>query len=272
MSVQENVAFGLRMQRVAGAERRRRTDDALSTVGLDGLGGRQPGQLSGGQQQRVALARALVTRPKVLLLDEPLSNLDAKLRVQMRAEIRRLQAELGITTIYVTHDQEEALSLSDCVAVMNRGQLLQVGPPAEIYERPATRFVAEFLGVSNFLPATVAEPGGSGGHVTVEIAGRPVEVECAHRVVAGDQVTVTARPEHLRFLDAGDGASAVVTSVDYLGAVARYVVRVDGIDDEVIVDDHAPFGAGLHVAGERVGIDIAPRRGFVAADDRAAPE
>jgi ABC-type Fe3+/spermidine/putrescine transport system ATPase subunit len=162
MTVGENVGFGLDMQRIRGTERSTRIDESLEVVGLGGFRERSPGQLSGGQQQRVALARALVTRPKVLLLDEPLSNLDAKLRVLMRMEIRQLQADLGITTIYVTHDQEEALSLSDQVVVMDRGRVLQVGRPTEIYERPATRFVAEFLGLSNFFSGTYVERRGDG--------------------------------------------------------------------------------------------------------------
>src|SRR5688572_9503310 len=152
MTVRANVTYGLKLRRLAAGEITRRLGEGLRKVNLTGLEDRYPGQLSGGQQQRVALARALVLNPDILLLDEPLSNLDAKIRVQVRAEIRKLQKELGITTVYVTHDQEEALSLSDRVAVMREGLILQTARPKELYERPTTRFVADFVGVNNFLP------------------------------------------------------------------------------------------------------------------------
>src|SRR5436853_4860617 len=152
MTVRANITYGLRLRKLDAATVARRLQEGLAKVNLAGLEARYPGQLSGGQQQRVALARALVLNPDILLLDEPLSNLDAKIRVQVRAEIRKLQQELGITTIYVTHDQEEALSLSDRVAVMKDGRVLQVGAPKELYERPRTRFVADFVGTNNLVP------------------------------------------------------------------------------------------------------------------------
>ena len=151
MTVFENVAYGLKLQNIGRADITVRVTSALEKVKLSGLGARYPGQLSGGQQQRVALARALVLNPKILLLDEPLSNLDAKIRIQVRAEIRKLQKELGITTVYVTHDQEEALTLSDRIAVFSQGKVLQLGPPKELYERPANRFVADFIGINNLI-------------------------------------------------------------------------------------------------------------------------
>ena len=151
MSVEENVAYGLKIKRVPAAERRARVEEALATVQLSGFGGRRPGQLSGGQRQRVALARALVNRPQVLLLDEPLGALDLKLRQEMQIELKRIQREVGITFVYVTHDQDEALTMSDRLAVFNRGRIEQVGPPAEVYEHPRTEFVAGFVGVSNLL-------------------------------------------------------------------------------------------------------------------------
>ena len=157
MTVAENVSYGLRIRKIPAAEVRARLDEGLRKVNLTGLEARYPGQLSGGQQQRVALARALVLEPDILLLDEPLSNLDAKIRVQVRAEIRQLQQALRITTIYVTHDQEEALSLSDRVAVMKDGRVLQVGAPKELYERPRTRFVADFVGTNNLVAGEVLE-------------------------------------------------------------------------------------------------------------------
>src|SRR5215210_3399793 len=159
MTVDNNVGFGLRLAKVPGAEIKRRVNDILELVGLGGMGGRYPFQLSGGQQQRVALARAVVAEPRVLLLDEPLSNLDAKVREQARFWLRELQQRLGITTVYVTHDQGEALAISDLVAVMSNGHLLQYAPPQEIYRRPATRFVADFIGQTSFLSAMVEEVG-----------------------------------------------------------------------------------------------------------------
>jgi iron(III) transport system ATP-binding protein len=155
MTVHENAAYGLKLRRLGQAEIATRVGAVFEKVRLTGLGDRYPGQLSGGQQQRVALARALVLSPQILLLDEPLSNLDAKIRVQVRQEIRKLQRELGITTMYVTHDQEEALTLSDRIAVFNQGKVLQVGPPKELYERPANRFVADFIGINNLIDGTV---------------------------------------------------------------------------------------------------------------------
>src|SRR5881296_4046773 len=166
MTVRANVAYGLRLRKLAPAEIETRLAEGLRKVNLVGFESRYPGQLSGGQQQRVALARALVLNPDILLLDEPLSNLDAKIRVQVRAEIRKLQQELGITTVYVTHDQEEALSLADRVAVMRDGQVLQLAPPKTLYERPANRFVADFVGTNNFLPGVCRGP--TAGGVAVE--------------------------------------------------------------------------------------------------------
>src|SRR6059036_3911187 len=156
MTVSENVSYGLKLRKVSSSDMAARVKGVLAKVGLTGLGDRYPGQLSGGQQQRVALARALVLNPQMLLLDEPLSNLDAKIRVQVRSEIRKLQQELGITTVYVTHDQEEALSLADRVAVIRDGHVLQVGKPKELYERPRTRFVADFVGTNNLVPGRVS--------------------------------------------------------------------------------------------------------------------
>src|SRR6266567_2299169 len=171
MTVAGNVAYGLKLKKLGRTEVERRLREGLAKVNLAGFDGRYPGQLSGGQQQRVALARALVLNPDILLLDEPLSNLDAKIRVQVRAEIRTLQRELGITTIYVTHDQEEALSLSDRVAVMRDGRVLQVAAPKELYERPLTRFVADFVGTNNFIGGRVSEQ--RSGQLVVETASCP---------------------------------------------------------------------------------------------------
>jgi iron(III) transport system ATP-binding protein len=170
MSVHENAAYGLKLRRLGQAEIAARVGAVFEKVRLTGLGDRYPGQLSGGQQQRVALARALVLSPQILLLDEPLSNLDAKIRVQVRQEIRKLQRELGITTMYVTHDQEEALTLSDRIAVFNQGKVFQVGPPKELYERPANRFVADFIGVNNLIDGTVVAADSSERRLRVDTA------------------------------------------------------------------------------------------------------
>ncbi|MDR6614127.1 ABC transporter ATP-binding protein [Leifsonia sp. 1010] len=211
----QNVEFGLRMRKVAPADRRRRAAEALELVGLDHHAGRYAHQLSGGQQQRVALARALVTEPRVLLLDEPLSALDAKVRVQLRDEIRRIQTELGITTFFVTHDQEEALAVADRVAVMRAGRIEQIGSPEELYHRPATAFVAEFVGLTNRVDGVVA-----GGRLTV--LGH--EVPLASDAVDGP-VTAYLRPEDVVL--AGGGIPAVVLTTSFLGALRRTRVRLE---------------------------------------------
>jgi ABC-type Fe3+/spermidine/putrescine transport system ATPase subunit len=275
MTVFENVAFGLRATRVPRGEIGPRVDEALELVGLTGLAQRSSGQLSGGQQQRVAFARALVTRPEVLLLDEPLSNLDAKLRVHMRGEIRSLQQDLGITTIYVTHDQEEAMSLSDHVVVMQAGRIDQQGPPHDIYERPATRFVADFIGTSNFVEARVETVAAD----VVGVAALGATLRLAPPVGAalrpGEGVLLVLRPEHLHLQDpdASDGVGfpGRVASVAYLGAVATYEVALDG-GATVTVDSPAPVGAALRHAGDPVRVRLQVDRVYVvpSAGDEGA--
>src|ERR671910_2057428 len=191
MSVGENVAYGLMIRGLPRAERESRSREALAMVKLGGYEGRRPGQLSGGQRQRVALARALVNEPKVLLLDEPLGALDLKLRQNMQNELKSLQREVGITFVYVTHDQEEALTMSDRIGVMRDGRLLQVAGPEELYERPATRFVADFIGRSNILPGTVASPG-----TVVLVNGDRLDLPTAQDT--GTAVGVAVRPERIR--------------------------------------------------------------------------
>jgi putative spermidine/putrescine transport system ATP-binding protein len=203
MNVLENVEYGLRVRHMPKAERRRRAEAALAMVRLAGLGGRKPIQLSGGQRQRVALARAIVNEPEVLLLDEPLGALDAKLRQEMQVELKRIQREVGISFIYVTHDQEEALTMSDRLAVFNHGGIEQLGSPIEVYERPATDFVAGFIGVSNLLER-------EGRHFTI----RPEKV---HLLAEGEQAPPGSHVEHGRIED-----------VVYLGMVTRYVVALEG--------------------------------------------
>jgi ABC-type Fe3+/spermidine/putrescine transport system ATPase subunit len=237
MTVFQNVAYGLRLRRLRGVELEARVAEGLRKVNLSGLGARYPGQLSGGQQQRVALARALVLNPDILLLDEPLSNLDAKIRVQVRTEIRTLQQELGITTVYVTHDQEEALSLSDRVAVMRDGRVLQLGPPRELYERPRTRFVADFVGTNNLVPGMVVET--AGGMVTVDtglgrLRARPPGGGESPPV--GRAAVLAIRPENVTVgppgagPPSGDGnrCSGRIAMAAYLGNTLRYDVEVAG--------------------------------------------
>jgi putative spermidine/putrescine transport system ATP-binding protein len=210
MTVAENIAYGLMIRKVPTAERRQRVTETLDLVRLPGLGDRKPSQLSGGQRQRVALARALINHPRVLLLDEPLGALDLKLRQQMQIELKNIQRQVGITFVYVTHDQEEALSMSDRLAVFNAGRIEQVGAPAEIYEAPATTFVAGFVGVSNLIDGEAA------------------------REIAGTADTFSIRPEKIRFVAPdeapGDGvytADGTVVEVVYLGMFTRYLVALD---------------------------------------------
>ncbi|WP_313543557.1 ABC transporter ATP-binding protein [Leifsonia aquatica] len=236
----QNVEFGLRMRKVPAAERRRRAAEALELVGLGQHGARYAHQLSGGQQQRVALARALVTRPRVLLLDEPLSALDAKVRVQLREEIRRIQTELGITTFFVTHDQEEALAVADRVAVMRAGGIEQIGRPEELYRRPASAFVAEFVGLTNRLPATVA-----GGRLTV--LGQEVPLASA---AADGPVTAYIRPEDV--VIGASGLPGEVLTSSFLGALRRTNVRL--ADGTELAVQHA--AGDVLALGERVNIAL----------------
>ena len=235
MTVFDNVAFGLVERKVERGAIPGLVEDALRLVGLEGLGHRLPSQLSGGQQQRVALARAVVIQPALLLLDEPLSNLDARLRVQMRNELVKLQQQLGITTIYVTHDQEEALMLSTRIAVMHRGHLVQLGTPQEVYERPADAFVADFLGGANFLSGTIR--GVSGADVTVSLQScATLRASAARNPEAqpGDSVTVCLRPESLELVEPGSppGSANVLDGTvrmrNYLGWVMACEVELTG--------------------------------------------
>ena len=227
MTVFENVAFGLRIARVASGEIAAKVARVLDAVGLDGLGGRHPGQLSGGQQQRVALARSLVVEPDILLLDEPLSNLDAKLRERMRGELKALQRRTGITFIYVTHDQAEAMALSDRIVVFDHGVVQQVGTPRAVYEQPANLFVADFSGVVNKLPGTLSRATGA---AMVRVGGQSIPVRAADAVHDG-QVTVAIRPEAIRF-GPGDASEATlrgtVTEATYLGNLTDYQVDIGG--------------------------------------------
>ncbi|MFN7225556.1 MAG: ABC transporter ATP-binding protein, partial [Paracoccaceae bacterium] len=228
MTVADNVAFGLKVKGVARAERDARVAEMLTLIGLSDLGGRFPFQLSGGQQQRVALARALAPRPSVLLLDEPLSALDAKVRVSLRTEIRQIQQELGITTIFVTHDQEEAMSISDRIVVMNGGMAEQVGAPFEIYNRPRTKFVANFVGTLNTFDVHATDP--ASGRVT--LAGQTLTLPNAPLAAqVGDRLSVALRPEALRLgrlPDAEALLTAEVSDVHFMGSVIRLKAHMAG--------------------------------------------
>jgi ABC-type Fe3+/spermidine/putrescine transport system ATPase subunit len=230
-TVAGNVAYGLKARNVAPADIERRVARALKLVHLDGYAERWPHQLSGGQLQRVAIARALVIEPEVLLLDEPLSNLDAKLRVEMRAEIRQLQQQLKITAIYVTHDQEEALAISDRIAVMQSGRLEQVGAPAAIYRTPATPFVAEFMGTTNLLTGVVA--GRDGERLRIRVRGQEFAARGAD-AATGAEITFSLRPETLRLVAGGAApppgwasVTAAVSRIEFLGVLTRLSVRLD---------------------------------------------
>ena len=244
MNVGENVAYGLRIKKVARAERNKRAAEALELVRLGGLEGRKPAQLSGGQRQRVALARAIVNRPQVLLLDEPLGALDLKLRQEMQIELKRIQQEVGITFVYVTHDQEEALTMSDRLAVFNDGRIEQLGTPAEVYEHPETEFVAGFVGVSNVL----------------------------ERTLNGQPSRFTVRPEKIRMLDEHDTAepgahseSGRIRAVVYVGMVTRYSVELDGGGVLTVIRQNleTTSSEALEAQGRRVRLAWRPEHTYV---------
>lgn len=232
MNVQQNVAFGLEMERVDQAEIKRRVNEVLDMVKLLGMERRMPKQLSGGQQQRVALARALVKRPKVLLLDEPLGALDLKLRKEMQLELKALQQEVGITFVYVTHDQGEALTMSDRIAVMSHGKVVQVGPAVEIYERPTTRFAADFIGESNFLDGKVKSIQGNQVVVTIPDWKQDLHGIASGAVNSGDEVAVSIRPEKIRIADKVESKEncleGVVVNSTYIGSDTHIYLEVQG--------------------------------------------
>jgi len=253
LDVFDNVAYGLRVRKVTAAEIETRVMEALALVGLTALAKRAPGRLSGGQQQRVALARSLVVRPQVLLLDEPLSNLDALLREQMRIEIRRIQKTLGITAIYVTHDRVEAMSLSDRVVVMRDGVIQQVGPPAQIYERPDSQFVAGFVGKVAFFPVDVVDTPAS-GPVACTLNGRSVQAGSMAPSV-GRKALLMARPESLRIGHSGEGAcDGTVTTNVYLGSSVESFVATEYGEILVQIDD--PSMSRVPAEGSRVSISF----------------
>jgi spermidine/putrescine transport system ATP-binding protein len=237
MTVEQNVAFGLEMKNTARDEIKKRVGQALELVRLPQMAKRYPKQMSGGQQQRIALARALVNRPQVLLLDEPLGALDAKLRKEMQIELKTLQKEVGITFIFVTHDQEEALTMSDRIAVFSKGKVLQIGTPLEIYERPNCRFVADFIGEANFLSGKLKEINGEHGTVLVE-GDKPFVGRMNCKAQPGDEVTIAVRPEKVQLLDKRPDNStntyeSLIHSVGYVGSDTRVMVLLGNMQLDV---------------------------------------
>ena len=272
LTIYENVAFGLRRRRVADNEIRSRVAEMLELVELPGYERRKPSQISGGQAQRVALARALINRPAVLLLDEPLGALDLKLRKQMQVELKRIQQEVGITFIYVTHDQEEAMTMSDRIAVMNKGRYEQLGDPESLYERPQTRFVAGFLGVSNLLPGTAGER--TAAYTTITLAdGSPVRAQSA-LVNGADQVDIGVRPEKIRLHAQGtepptgyNRLAGVVRDASYLGVSTSYIVETPGGTRLTVYEQNVERTShgSLNRPGDAVTVSWSPDHSFVIA-------
>jgi putative spermidine/putrescine transport system ATP-binding protein len=257
MNALDNVGFGLRMRKLGAAKRRQRAGELLDMVGLAPQAKQFPHQLSGGQQQRVALARALAIEPRVLLLDEPLSALDAKVRLQLREQIRTLQQQLGTTTMFVTHDQEEALSMADRVGVMRHGQLEQIAAPDELYEHPATAFVAEFVGVMNRIPAELGE----GGMVTCVSCTVPVNGDSVRDLGGDSAVDVLVRPEGLT-MEVAENGNGIVTTKTFLGSVTRVGVLLSG-DVTVQIDKPSAEAAAL-APGTSVSVTLPPEPVLVA--------
>jgi putative spermidine/putrescine transport system ATP-binding protein len=269
MTVADNIGFGLKVRKRPADQIRKRVAELLETVNLPDKGGRYPYQLSGGQQQRVALARALAFEPQVLLLDEPLSALDAKIRVALRHEIRSIQRQLGITTVYVTHDQEEALSLSDRVVVMSEGRMEQVGPPFEIYNFPATPFVASFVGTLNLIPGRVVDATAG----TVTVAGQAVKIDRAFEGGAGREVNVALRPEMVK-LGTEAGANRIqgtVEDVSFLGSIVRIRIQLGEGGPVVSLDEFNEPTLRLPELGETVTISF-PADGPLVLDTAAPIE
>jgi putative spermidine/putrescine transport system ATP-binding protein len=261
MNVRQNVGFGLRMRGKSKPVRLKRADDLLELVGLGRAAERYPHQLSGGQQQRVAIARALAIEPTVLLLDEPLSALDALVRHQLRAEIRSLQLRLGITTLFVTHDQAEALSIADRVGVMNSGRLEQIDTPENVYHRPATEFVADFVGAMNRIPGRVGDAG------EVQVMGQRLKLNNPDGSKAGAAVEVLVRPEAIGVIADAAGAGEV-TQTTFLGSTVRLEIKLD--DGHTIVAEQAGVGGGNAAIGARVGLQILAETVTVAEPAAAA--
>jgi iron(III) transport system ATP-binding protein len=268
LTVFDNVAYGLRNRKFSRQDIETKVADAVHLVRLDGLEKRTPRELSGGQQQRVVLARAMVIEPRVLLMDEPLSNLDAKLRVAMRADIRAMQRKVGITTIYVTHDQEEALAISDRIAVMDAGQVQQIGRPAEVYVKPVNQFVADFVGATNLLDARLLQRDAETHRASFDVgAGAPWHAVSLDSL-RGDQFSLAIRPESLTFADPNapngllNSIAGQILDASYGGAMIRYQIRLDS-GRVLLVQDHNPDQIAVRQVGERVLLVCDPARVLV---------
>lgn len=253
LSVFENIAYGLKIQRLSKAVIQQKVSDTLTLTDLEGLENRAPNELSGGQQQRVALARALVMEPKVLLLDEPLSNLDAKLREQMRTELRRIQQTLGITSVYVTHDQIEAMALSDRIVVMNAGRIEQVSPPQTLYQQPASAFVADFIGRANFLQGQITASNDQ--TLSVTLLGQTLDVpNLGYHYDVGATATLVVRPEALQVRSSAGQFQGIVRRSSYLGGQIEYEVEIAG---ELLVGvEYDPRRMTIYPIDSQVGVDI----------------
>lgn len=272
MTVAQNVGFPLRMRHMPKAEARAAVAEALAIVKLEAFGGRRIAELSGGQQQRVALARALVFRPPVLLMDEPLGALDRRLRDHMQSEIKRIQKSLGLTVIYVTHDQEEAMAMSDRIAVMDHGVIHQVGSPSEIYEIPATEYVARFIGESNLLDGTVVSVAGDVATVAMALGGHAVGA--ARGLPPGKAVRLLLRPEAFASLEGGAPLGAnrlagVVETAEYLGQSIRYLVRVD--ETEILLRETRREGIRRHAPGDRIVLEWSPDSALLLPAEGTTP-
>ena len=252
MTVFDNVAYGLKARRVPKPEINRRVSEVLKLIRIEEYKDRQPNQLSGGQQQRVALARSIVINPDILLMDEPLSNLDAKLRIEMRAAIKEIQKRLDITTIYVTHDQEEALAISDRIAVMNLGQLQQVGQPFDIYTRPENSFVASFIGITNFIPGEASA--GPGNTLLVKIQDS-AEISIPVRKQKPGKVLVAVRPEEAILGSQAGGINGEITQVTFLGDTMNYIVKLKN-DQLIEVNEYIKDSPDLRKTGDIVSVNL----------------
>ena len=257
-NVFDNVAYGLKIRKLPKEEIRERVLNILKLVEMEGMESRMTNQLSGGQQQRVALARALVLEPGVLLFDEPLSNLDAKLRVTMRTEIRKIQQKVGITAIYVTHDQSEAMSISDKIIIMSKGKVEQIGTPREIYYHPNSKFVADFIGEANFLDAQVLSE--NGDKARIRVAGEEIEVNNFAHARAGDKSELVIRPEVAKLSETGV-LEGTVTLSTFMGSYQYYQMLVDGM--EIQITDYNPVNRRIYEVGEKAFLEFDPRGVYI---------
>lgn len=262
-NIYDNIAYGLKIHKVPKDEIKERVERIIELVGLKELAQRSPSQLSGGQQQRVALARALVMEPSVLLFDEPLSNLDAKLRVYMRNEIKKIQESLGLTSVYVTHDQTEAMSLSDRIIIMNRGKIEQIGTPAEIYQKPRTKFVADFIGAANFIDCQVVEV--APRSITVRLGEDEFTVETDLACQSGEMVTVVVRPEAIEVGESGQLTGRVLRST-FMGNVQEYDIAFR--DQSLFVEVANPLAKKIYQVGEEVKLQLHGSSLHIIRDER----